>query len=182
LQYGNPYFTFRFDVDKDDYPVVLAFKRNADGQVEQARFRPASDKEFKAEGIKSFLRQHTGIYLPLAGCIESLDALADKILATQDKDMWAKIMKEAEAEAAKLGGEGEKQRKRADLYVKIMKKIISDGLGFAEKESARTKKLLEGKITEAKKAELGEKINILRSFTLNKDEDSKEEEEKKEEL
>jgi endoplasmic reticulum protein 29 len=172
-------FRCRFNVDKDDFPVILAFKRTgagpADYKIESARFKPESDKEFKAENIKSFLRHHTGIYLPLAGCIESLDGLADRILATDDKKEWEKVVKEAESEAAKVGAEGEKQKKRADLYVKIMKKIVSDGLSFIEKETARTNKLMEGKITEAKKGELAEKVNILRSFTKNIDQDKKEE-------
>jgi len=162
----------------------MAFKRFGSGpndyKVEHARFKPGSDKDFKAENIKSFLRQHTGIYLPLAGCIESLDEMADRLLATEDKKEWEKILKEAETEAAKVGAEGEKQKKRADLYVKIIKKIISDGLSFAEKEVERTKKLLEGRITDTKKAELGEKINILRSFSTIADSDKGEK--KKEEL
>ena len=56
------------------------------------------------------------------------------------------------------------RRKRADMYVKILRKLATEGDGFAQKETERTKKMLEGKITDAKKTELKEKINILRSF------------------
>jgi len=101
-------------------------------------------------------------------------------LITEDKNEWAKVLKEAETEAAKVGGKGEKQKKRADLYVKIIKKVTLDGLGFIEKEMARTRKLMEGKITEAKKVELVEKINILRSFSKNVDTGEMEEDRKEE--
>ncbi len=133
------------------------------------------DGEFTAANLKSFLRQKTGVYLPLAGCIESMDLLAAKMVeAGADADG---LVKEAEAEAAKVP---EKNKRRADIYVKIMRKIAAEGTGFAEKEAARTKKLLEGKITEAKKTELQEKLNILRSFAAQQQSDG--DKSKKEEL
>ncbi len=158
LHYGHS-LHFRFNIKKDDYPAVMLFKKAEDGDdVEEFKF---SGQDFSAANLKNFLRQKTGVYLPLAGCIESMDSVADKMLGA-DKKEWDSILKEAEAEAAKVP---EKSRKRAETYVKIIKKMISDGEDFVKKETERTKKLLDGKITEAKKTELQEKVNILRSFT-----------------
>ncbi len=150
----------RYGIKKDDYPAVMLFKRAKDGSDEVEEFQFAGE-DFTAANLKNFLRQKTGVYLPLAGCIESLDAVADRMLGADKKD-WEKMAKEAEEEAAKVP---EKSRKRAETYVKIVRKIISDGEEFVKKETDRTKKLLDGKITEAKRTELQEKINILRSFT-----------------
>ena len=65
--------------------------------------------------------------------------------------------------------------RRAENYVKIMKKIKGDGMAFVPKETERTKKMMEGKISDAKKKELQEKINVLRSFTKQDDSKAKEE-------
>ena len=45
--------------------------------------------------------------------------------------------------------------------------VVSEGSldEFISKETGRTRKLLDGKLTEAKKQELQEKLNVLRSFT-----------------
>lgn len=62
-----------------------------------------------------------------------------------------------------------------------MKKVISDGLDFIPKETARTKKLLEGKITDLKKTDLQQKLNVLRAFT-DQEEAKASKSDKKEEL
>ena len=50
-----------------------------------------------------------------------------------------------------------------------MRKIKADGIPFVAKETERTKKMMDGKISETKKKELQEKINVLRSFTKQDD-------------
>ena len=65
--------------------------------------------------------------------------------------------------------------RRAENYVKILKKIKSDGIAFVEKETERTKKMMDGKISEAKKKELQEKVNVLRSFTKQDEAKAKDE-------
>ena len=42
------------------------------------------DDEFTANDLKNFVRQKTGIYLPLPGCLEDFDILADKLMTTSD--------------------------------------------------------------------------------------------------
>ena len=67
--------------------------------------------------------------------------------------------------------------RRAENYVKIMKKIKADGMPFVPKETERTKKMMDGKMSDAKKKELQEKINVLRSFTKQDDSAAKAKEE-----
>ena len=105
--------------------------------------------------------------MPLPGCVEEYDLLADKMLEASTKPNRETVLRAMEAALAKTTDE--KTKKRGDLYQKIMKKIVSDGPEFVAKETARTKKMMEGKIAEAKKKELSEKINVLRSFTPQDD-------------
>ena len=85
----------RFKIVKDDYPVVMMFVQKEGQEREEFKFVG----EFKNENLKSFIRQNTGIYLPLAGCIEEFDHMADKIVNGGDV---AAVLKEAEAELAKF--------------------------------------------------------------------------------
>ena len=69
---------------------------------------------------------------------------------------------------------GEKAQKRAEIYVKIMRKIEDVGEGFVEKEEARVKKILKGKVSKEKKEEMEERVNILKSFSSAKSGDKDE--------
>ena len=72
------------------------------------------------------------------------------------------VLKEAENLWDKI--HGPRMSKRADIYIKIMRKIVDSDLEFVNKEIERVKKLLKGKISSDKKEELEEKTNILKSF------------------
>ena len=159
----------RFNVKKEDYPAVILFMRGEAGSAEHVKFTG----EFTAENLKAFVRKQSGIYMPLVGCIEEFDKLADELLETELADR-SRVVKKAEAlwDVA----EGAKSRKRAEVYVKIMRKVVdlaAQGDGFIKTEEARVKKILSGKISKEKKEELEERLNILKSFkavTSNKDE------------
>lgn len=157
----------KFSIVKDDYPAVMMFVRQSGGKPrEEFKFTG----EFNAANLKNFIRQNSGVYMPLAGCIEEFDKLADRMVkAGDDKSELEKILKEAEAAAAKLTEE--KQKKKADNYVKIMKKIVSDGKDFVAKERERTEKMRSQKISDHKKQELGDKLNVLLSFVQRKEKD-----------
>lgn len=101
--------------------------------------------------------------MPLLGCIEEFDILADRLSANLDKEEKKNIVREAEDEWDKV--EGGKAQKRAEIYVKIMRKFVNDGHEFIKKETERVRKLMDGKITKEKKEEMQERINILKSFT-----------------
>jgi len=155
----------RFEVTKDDYPAAILFVKNNEGKVENFRFVG----DFKAENLKKFVRQKSGIYLPLPGCIEEFDLLVDKLLKSP-KDKQKKVLREAEDLWDKV--HGPKMHKRADIYVKIMRKIVDTDISFVKKEGERLKKLTGGKITPEKKEEMEERLNILKSFSI---EEAKEE-------
>lgn len=111
--------------------------------------------------MKKFVRKNSGIYLPLPGCIEDFDKLVDKLLVVT-KEERAGVLKEAEDLWDKT--HGPRMSKRADIYIKIMRKIVDSDTDFVTKEVERVNKLLKGKLSADKKEELEEKMNILKSF------------------
>ena len=152
----------RFDLSKEDFPAVILFVQvegGGEGNLLHYRF---GDK-LTAEGLKKFVRQKSGIYLSLPGCIEEFDKLVDKLLAGAESDQES-VLKEAEDLWDKT--HGPRMAKRADIYVKLMRKVVAVGPTFVAKEAQRVKKLLGGKISSEKKEELEEKSNILKSFTV----------------
>lgn len=53
----------------------------------------------------------------------------------------------------------------AETYIKLMKKISTNGVSFVKQESDRLEKILnEGKVNQKKKEELSNRSNILKSF------------------
>lgn len=52
-----------------------------------------------------------------------------------------------------------------------MKKVMEKGDGFIELEIKRIKNLLTGKISENKKNELNDTVNILSRFKINRNEE-----------
>jgi len=158
----------RFEVKKEDYPAAILFIRGKEeGTMEHIKFKG----KFTAEELKGFVRKNSGIYMPLVGCSEELDKLADELLAAKKSEMGEVIKK---AEAVWDQAKGEKAQKRAEIYVKIMRKIEEVGEGFIAKEETRVKKILTGKVNKEKKEELEERVNILKSFSSAKSEDKDE--------
>ena len=80
-----------------------------------------------------------------------------------------KLVVEAEKTRDKLDDD---KKKKAEIYIKIMHKIVSEGENFIEKETTRVKKIMnDGKISESKKKQLEQRINILKSFPRQKSKD-----------
>jgi len=155
----------RFKVKKEDFPVVILFKVLDNGKIaESHRF----DDEFKADNIKTFIRQKSGIYLPKPGCVEEFDNLADRLMTLTDPGSKGKIIVEAENIKGELN---EGKAKKAETYIKIMHKVVSEGEKFIDKETERVTKLLDGKVSESKKKQLEKRINILKSFARQKSKD-----------
>jgi len=152
----------RFDVSKEDFPAVILFVQVEGGKEGNLLHFRFGDK-LTADGLKKFVRQKSGIYLSLPGCIEEFDKLVDKLLSAPEADRQS-VLKEAEALWDKT--HGPRMAKRADIYVKLMRKVVATGPSFVAKEAQRVKKLLGGKISSDKKEELEEKSNILKSFSV----------------
>jgi len=149
----------RFNINKADYPVAILFVRNTEGIIQSHKF----DSKFTAENLKKFIRKNSGIYLSLPGCIEAFDVLVDKLLAAGSQEDREAVLKEAEALWDKT--HGPRMSKRADIYVKIMRKVVDKSPEFIVTEINRVNKLINGKISAEKKEELNEKLNILKSFS-----------------
>ncbi|KAI1293707.1 Endoplasmic reticulum resident protein 29 [Halotydeus destructor] len=154
----NEEISNRYGLTKDDFPALLLFKSSL---LEPVKFT-VSDADFKADKIKSFIRQNTGIRLLLEQCVESLDVIAEQFIATDCKVGREKLLEQAKSAAANL--ELDSEKKAADIYVKLMQKILERGNAFVESEQERVKNLLEGKVSDAKKSELKIRVNILQSF------------------
>lgn len=93
--------------------VVLLVKRNED--LAEHRF---SSDEFSNENLKNFLRQHSGLYLPLDGCLETFDHLVDEAMASTDEaGRFEAILTKMEEAAGQLGDPADK--KKADRYIKV---------------------------------------------------------------
>ena len=152
----------RFDLSKEDFPAVILFVQVEGGKEGNLLHFRFGDK-LTADGLKKFVRQKSGIYLSLPGCIEQFDKLVDKLLAATESDKQS-VLKEAEDLWDKT--HGPRMAKRADIYVKLMRKVVATGPSFVAKEAQRVKKLLGGKISSDKKEELEEKSNILKSFSV----------------
>ena len=58
----------------------------------------------------------------------------------------------------------EEDKKSADIYIKLMEKVIERGSMFIKSEQERVKNLISGKITEVKKNDMQTRLNILESF------------------
>lgn len=158
----------RFNVIKEDYPVVILFVHdNKGGKIHNHRF---AGEDFSEDNLKSFVRQKSGLYLPLPGCLEEFDNLADALMTAQDAGSKGRIIVEAEKASDKLRDDKFKKGK-ADIYIKVMHKVVSEGEAFISKEVDRVKKVLEGKVSEGKKKELEHRINILKSFARQKSKD-----------
>lgn len=98
-------------------------------------------------------------------CLPQFDELAERFMAAEEKDKMEIILSEAKDLAASITDETEK--KSADVYMKMMHKVIERGVGFIASERERVKNIKEGKITSAKKEEMQGRLNILHSFKLN---------------
>jgi len=68
------------------------------------------------------------------------------------------------AKAKKLADEEYKTDRKAAMYVKIMQKIKEKGDEYIDTESKRVAKILEGKVTPEKSAEMGDKMKVLGMF------------------
>ncbi len=148
----------KYGVKKDDFPVLKLF---LDGKVDNPI--TYTDKDFKADNIKNFLKQKSGIKILLESCLEEFDAIAEKFGSeSTSKEELKKLLTDAKTKAKGLIKEDEK--KSANIYVKIMEKAIERGIIFFESEKERVKNILSGKVSDAKKKELQGRLNIIQSF------------------
>ncbi|KAL1140809.1 hypothetical protein AAG570_000737 [Ranatra chinensis] len=154
----------KYNVNKDDYPLVKLFVKGK----EPINFQANDDKEFTADNLKRFVRSKSGVYIGLPGCLEEFDKLAGRFLKTSCPEEKKKILNEAELLWDKA--KGNRENKSAETYVKIMRKMLEKGDDFVANESTRVENVLKGKINKEKQIEMEERVNILHSFSSSRDE------------
>lgn len=80
----------KYGATKENFPIVKLFIK---GRSEPIPFDDS--KGFTTDELRRFVRENTGIYLSLPGCIKELDKLAIKFMKTKDDDR-KHILKETE--------------------------------------------------------------------------------------
>merc|ERR1711884_329894 len=93
-----------------------------EGTMEHIKFKG----KFTAEELKGFVRKNSGIYMPLVGCIEELDKLADELLAGKKEEMGV-VIEKAEARVAKIlkGKVSKEKKEEMEERVNILKSFSS---------------------------------------------------------
>ncbi|KAL0818392.1 hypothetical protein ABMA28_008865 [Loxostege sticticalis] len=157
----------KYGATKENFPIVKLFIK---GRSEPIPFDDS--KGFTTDELRRFVRENTGIYLSLPGCIKELDKLAIKFMKTKGDDR-KHILKETENLEKNLS---KKEAASGKIYKTIMEKILEKGDSFVKSETERVKKLQSGKVSDEKKKELGRRLNILQAFQLfdNKGRNAKE--------
>ena len=147
----------RFGVKKEDFPTVKLFLQGKDEPIE------FTSKEFTEDSLRKFLRKYSDVYISFEDCLETFDRIVDRFLRTEDKKARENMITEAQNEKEKLRMPQDKES--AEIYVKLMEKILEKGVGFVAQENARVRNLLENpKLVDAKKKSMKTKLNILKSF------------------
>ncbi|XP_005102188.1 endoplasmic reticulum resident protein 29 [Aplysia californica] len=147
----------RFGIKKEDFPAYRLFiKGNSKDQI---KYTGNSEDE---GAIKTFVMRESGLYIGRPGCLEEFDRLVKEFYG--DADKRDAVLKKAEAAAEKLNSDEEKAS--ADMYIKTMRKIIEKGDNFVESEVTRVEKLRSGKVSDKKKEQLGDRLNVLSTFQI----------------
>lgn len=130
------------------------------------------DEEFTADSYRRFVKQNTNLQIGLAGCIAEFDELAQRLISNLAKTEAAKKISE-EAEKLLTTYAGKKEESVAKYYVTYINRTLEKGAIFVDAEKQRLKKILNGKITDAKKNDLKTRLNILESFSVTDEQKKK---------
>lgn len=102
------------------------------------------------------------MWLGLPSCLEDFDKLVAEFHKAP-KDKKSVIL--AKAEELTNTYTTEKDKKSAEVYVKTLKKLVETP-DFVDTEIKRVEKLKDGKVSDKKKEQLNDRLNILTSFQM----------------
>lgn len=151
----NQGLAIKYGARKKDYPTFRLFIKGK----QPLKYDKAAHGEINSKNIKKFIKTYAGIHVSQPGCIREFDVIVLKFIKTSDVDERKQLLKNAEELYEQY-----KERRAADVYVKLMKKVIEKGDGFVKSEMARIENILKEKLTKEKQTEMTERINILESF------------------
>lgn len=114
------------------------------------------------DNIKSFVREHSNLYIGLAGCLEEFDHLAGRFMEAlpRGEKKAQEVLQEAQAEEKKFNGE----ENSGKMYIAIMQRVLEKGVDFLSTERERVKSLQGKKLSDGKKQLLEHRLNILAAF------------------
>lgn len=128
-----------------------------------------TDLNVTVDSLRQFLRRNSNIKITLKDCLDEYDAYAKEFMeiiehtSTHSTEMNAFLI-DIEQKASRLDTT---VKKVAQIYLQFMKRIRERDVGFIEAEQLRLKQLLNQKISEKKKYEINQKLNILSAFDVN---------------
>lgn len=144
-----------YSVTKEDFPIYKLF---INGQLNNPITYKGNVKS--TESIKQFLVENSGLWFGLPGCLKKYDEIVKEFFKS-DRQKALKRAKDTEKDLPK------EDKLSASFYIKVMEKTMEKGDEFVENELRRLKKLCDGKLSNAKKEQLEDRISILTSFKLN---------------
>lgn len=143
----------------ENMPVIFLYReKNFENPI---RF---NGKQFDSYTLRDFIRTNVpGLSFQLKSCIPEFDNLAkDFIRDNKLAEKRKKILKNTEKQMNNMRNEDHKNS--AKIYVKIMERILERGDIFIESEFERIRNLLNGKLSDQKKVDLKNRLNIVDSF------------------
>lgn len=120
------------------------------------------------DSLAQFLRRNSNAKIVLKDCLDEYDAYAREFMeilehtSKHSTEMNA-FMNNLELKTKQLEST---VRKIADIYLLFMQRIRERAIDFIEVEKLRLKQLLNEKISEQKKTEINQKLNIISAFDV----------------
>ena len=149
----------RFGIKQEDFPVVKLF---LDGNTEEPI--DFADETFDVITLRGFIKKNADVYIGLESCLEIFDRLTNKFINSKSIKEQEDIFKKAENERKKLILENEKNS--ADVYIKLMQKVLQKGESFIVDETKRVTGLVKSpKVIDEQRKEMESRLNILQSFS-----------------
>uniref|UniRef100_A0A1I8PBD7 Protein windbeutel n=1 Tax=Stomoxys calcitrans TaxID=35570 RepID=A0A1I8PBD7_STOCA len=149
----------RFGIDDKQFPGILLFRHG----IEDYLTFP-SHLDVTLDNLKSFVTTNTELFIGKEGCLKQYNDLAKNFINLKEKEQKQRLQR---AEDLKKTLKKDHEKVSAQFYKLFMEKLMAKGYDYVEEETKRLLRLKAGKVTAAKKRELGVKLNILEAFRVN---------------
>uniref|UniRef100_A0A2P2I7L7 Endoplasmic reticulum resident protein 29 n=1 Tax=Hirondellea gigas TaxID=1518452 RepID=A0A2P2I7L7_9CRUS len=157
-EFENTDLAERFSINKEKYPVVKLFLQGNETPID------FDGKDFTEDGLRYFLRKNSDVYISHQDCLEAFDRIVDKFLLEKDYDQRKLLLAQAETESKLVKTPEDKTS--AEIYLKVLSKILEKGNDFAKTEKNRVQNIMtKERLTDEKKKTMQTKLNILKSFS-----------------